>query len=231
MTRSQSRARTLEQAITDALVTGDEDAAAAMLRRAFGRRPDAGADDLPELLEELAEYFVAQDRPEDAIGAAGRAVLMTTAPVRTSEVVKRRCRIAEILLKAGLPDEACAVYAAVAEDAPGETCVHEAAGNDYLDVGDPELAYAWSTAGVELAVSTRSADSCLGRLIGLRRAAMAELGWGRDDLDQAATELIASVRRGERPHTLVLEDDADTDAASDRAVELLEQLRSRRPPS
>ena len=230
MTRSQSPGKTLEQAITDALVSGNEEAAASMLRRAFGRRPHGGVDDLPELLEELAEYFVAQDRTEDAIGAAGRAVLMTTAPLRDAEVVRRRCRIAEILLKAGLPDEAMAVYAAVAEDAPDETCVHEAASNDYLDVGDPEMAYAWSTAGVEHGITRSNTDGCLGRLVSLRRAAMGELGWGRDDLDRRATQLLAQGRLGHVPDTLVIESEADTEVASDRAVELLDQLRQRHRP-
>lgn len=225
MTRPPSRGKTLEQAITDALVQGDEAGAAALLRRAFGRRPDAGADDLPELLEELAEYFVAQDRPEDAIGAAGRAVMLTKAPGRNTDAVRRRCRIAEILLKAGLPDEACAVYASVAEDAPHETCVHEAAGNDYLDVGDPELAFAWTTAGIELAVSESNVSDCLGRLIALRRATMAELGWDPDELDQRASELLVQVRRGRRVDDLYVETDVDLEVASDRAAELLEQLR------
>jgi tetratricopeptide (TPR) repeat protein len=175
------RPRTLEEAITAALATGDEPTAAALLRRAFDRPDQRGTGDLPELLEELAEYFVSLDRYEDAIAAATSAALITSAPAEDG--LRRRARVAQVLLSAGLVDEACAVYAAVAEDAPGQTWVHEAAGSDYVDAEEFELAFAWLTGGLEIAVADGQPVECVRRLCGLRRIAMMALGMPPDDLD------------------------------------------------
>ncbi len=178
-------APTLEHAITLALAHGDEQSATVLLRQAFGGDGRGDEAELPELLEELTEYFVSVDRPEDAIAAASRAVLMTPRNTAEPEGPRRRCRIAEVLLNAGLPDEACAVYAAVAEEAAGETWVHEAAGSDYIDAGEFELGYAWLTAGLEIAVAAGEAD-CIARLQGLRRLSMTMLAMPLDDLDRRA---------------------------------------------
>ena len=197
MTPSRGSAPTLEQAIEIALAGGDEERAAAMLRHAFGREPLRGRSDLPELLEELTEYFVAADRPEDAISAASRAVLMTPDSGVDHEVLRRRCRIAEVLLNAGLLDEAYAVYAAIAEQVPTEAWVHEAAGSDYLDAGELEFALAWLTAGLHIAMAAGDDLMCIARLLGLRRVAMSAMGRGADELDVAAGALLAASDEGD----------------------------------
>ncbi|HVM19171.1 MAG TPA: hypothetical protein VM307_04355, partial [Egibacteraceae bacterium] len=140
--------------------------------------------DLPELLEEFAGYFASCDRHEEAIAAAVHAVRLTSDG--SEQALRRRARIAEILLRAGLSDEACAVYASIAEEAPGQTWVHEAAGSAYADAQEYDLALAWLTAGLELAVTNDESEACVRRLCGLRRIAMAELGVAADDLDGQA---------------------------------------------
>ncbi len=227
MATAEPRSATLEEAIFGALDAGDEERAAGMLRRAFGRRPLAGAADLSELLEELAEYYASQDRPEDALALATRVAMMSSQGSEPSpDALRRRCRVAEMLLRCGLSEEACAVYAAIVEEAPGETWVHEAAGSDYADAGDHELAFAWLTAGLELAMLNSEAN-CAARLLWLRRMSMAELDLPLDDLDREATELI---KRPSRPspdaddlHLLVeLEGEG---VAPERALRLLACLR------
>jgi hypothetical protein len=66
----------------------------APLRRAFGHSARDTTDDLPELLEELAEYYLSVDRAEDAITAAGRAVMMTPSAAGQPDALRRRCRTA-----------------------------------------------------------------------------------------------------------------------------------------
>ena len=162
-----------------------------MLRRAFGRPSGSDAADLPELLEELAEYYASQNRPEDALATATRAALITAPDADPVEGLRRRCRIAEMLLRSGLADEACAAYAAIVEEAPGQTWVHEAAGRDYADAEDHEIAFAWLTAGLEQAMAADEVN-CVARLLGLRRATMAALELPIDDLDRDATALIST---------------------------------------
>lgn len=227
MTTSSGGTQTLERAITLALADGHDETAAAMLRRAFGRAAAAGRDDLPELLEEFAEYFVSVGREEEAIAAGSTALLMTPADGEDEDVLRRRCRIAQILLTAGLPDEACAVYAAVAEEVPGELWVHEAAGCDYVDAGEYELAYGWLTAGLEHAVAKGDDERCVARLLGLRRISMRGLGLPTDDLDAAAVALVAapSEHSADADDVLLL-DELDRDRVPpQRSIELLEALR------
>lgn len=184
--KTLSSTPSLEGAITAALAAGRDEAAAVMLRRAFGREGAGDRDDLPELLEELAEYYLSRGRPEDAMAAAGRAVLMTPVVADEPELLRRRCRIGEILLKAGLVDEACAVYASLAEEARGETWIHELAGSDYVDADEHELAFAWLTAGLEFALAKGDPDDGVARLAGLRRISMSALGLTPDALDRQA---------------------------------------------
>jgi tetratricopeptide (TPR) repeat protein len=191
MITSARHSITLEEAIAVALDAGNSDAAAALLRRAFGRPAQAGADDLPELLEELAEYFVSVDRPDDAVAAAGRAVLATPADADPADVLRRRCRMAGIMLRSDLPEEAFAAYTAVLDEAGAATWVHEAAGSDYLDAADYDFAFAWLTAGLELALAKGEPDRCVARLLGLRRMAMGAMDLPCDALDRNASALIS----------------------------------------
>lgn len=223
-----SPAPTLEEAITAALATGDEARAVVMLRRAFGRGAGSERAELPDLLEELAEYYLSIDRFEDAIAAASRALLVTARRESAPEVLhRRRCRIAEALLQAGLTEEAFSIYAAIAEEISAETCVHEAAGIDYLDAGDHELAFAWLTAGLELAIADGDRQGCAGRLLGLRRISMAALGLGPDELDRRASQL-ATVPESHAADVddIILLDELDRDGLpTERVTRLLRCLR------
>ena len=227
MATSQSRPPTLEQAILTTLADGDEQAAVVLLRRAFGSGGSSDGSDLPELLEELAEYFASVGRPEDAFAVAARAVLLSCSDDDDAELPRCRCRIAEMLLKMGLGDEACAVYTAVAEESPGETWIHEAAGADYLDAGDDELAFAWLTAGLEQAVRDDE-KSCIARLLGLRRVTMEALDLPRDELDVHAGALLEArdAHSSEADDLLLLVELDGDGVAPQRALRLLECLRS-----
>jgi tetratricopeptide (TPR) repeat protein len=229
---STSGARpTLEEAILAALADGDDPAAAALLRVAFGGET-AGVEDLPELLEELAEYFVSVNRPEDALTAASKAIMLTPSGADAQALLKRRCRVAEGMLAAGLAEEATAVYAAVAQEAPGQTWVHEAAGSDYVEAGEHEMAYAWLTAGLELAVAQRDPD-CAERLSTLRRISMTALGRSPDSLDRQAAALIGgepaadtgpATDADEDDLALITELEADGDQDTLRLVQTLRRI-------
>jgi tetratricopeptide (TPR) repeat protein len=221
MPAAQTSGPTLQDAILEALAEGDDFAAAALLRIAFGTGDGSGGgtEDLPELLEELAEYFVSVNRPEDALAAAGKAVLLTPSGADGQRLLSRRCRIGEAMLSAGLVDEACAVYVAIAQEAPGQTWVHEAAGSDYIEAGEQELAFAWLTAGLELAVEDGDVE-CADRLRGLRHISMRALGKRPDPVERAAAALVGGdavvLAAGDQDDdlslvtTLELEGDRDT---------------------
>lgn len=227
MVVSQSPAPTVDHAILAALAAGDHRRAAMLLRRAFGTAAHDGEADLPELLEELAEYFASAHREEDAVAAAAWAALVGTTHEGGPDELRRRRRIAEMLLRMGLPDDACAVYAAVAAEAPCQTWVHEAAASDYADAGDFELAFAWVTAGLEQAV-TQEEKTCIARLLGLRRMAMDALELSADDLDQQASAVL---RQRQMPSAaaddleLLVELDGDG-VPPERALRLLGILRA-----
>jgi hypothetical protein len=221
---------TLEEAILTALAEGDDNAAAALLRVAFGGET-AGPDDLPELLEQLAEYFVSVNRPEDALTAAGRAILLTPSGADAQKLLQRRCRIAEGMLAAGLVEEACAVYTAVAQEVPGQTWVHEAAGSDYVEAGEHEMAFAWLTAGLELAIAQDDPE-CAERLCTLRRISMRALGHEPDGLERKAAALIGGNFEPQAPEhgveiddlALITELEADGDQDALRLVQTLRRV-------
>ena len=228
---SESGARpTLEEAILGALAEGDDEAAAALLRLAFGGET-AGPEDLPELLDQLAEYFVSVNRPEDALTAAGRAILLTPSGADSQKLLERRCRIAEGMLAAGLAEEACAVYAAVAQEAPDQTWVHEAAGSDYVEAGEHEMAFGWLTAGLELAIAQGDPE-CAERLCTLRRFSMRALGREPDSLERKAAALIGGDAAPQATDNdvelddlaLVSELEADGDQGALRLVQTLRRI-------
>jgi tetratricopeptide (TPR) repeat protein len=219
-----SPAPTLAEAIVAALAEGEDATAARLLRRAFGRADCSGTDDLPELLEALAEYFMTTDQPEEAFAAAARAVCMTETRAHEPEGLRCRCRVAEILLRFGLAEEAYAVYATVAQDAPGQTWVHEAAGTGYLDAGEHELALAWLSAGLEIALANGEA-SCVNRLMGLRRIAMGAFDLPADALDAQAIELLELTRDHQLEDLVALEEIDLTADDPERLIRLVTALR------
>ena len=225
-----SRGRTLEQAIIAALAAGDDDQAAALLRHAFGYEHTSKSADLPELLEELTEYFLSQDRSEDAIAVASEALLATSPGPGDPAVLRRRCRIGEILLKVDLPDEACAVYASIAQEAPDDaTFVHQVAGSDYLDAGEHELAFAWLTAGLQIALRQQDQEAAAALLV-LRRASMHALALPPDPLDQRASAPASPAHApSAEADDLLLHDELDRHRdTGGHVLDLLEQLRRAR---
>ena len=155
-----------------------------------------------------------------------KAVCMTEARAQEPEGLRCRCRIAEILLRFGLAEEAYAVYATVAQDAPGQTWVHEAAGTGYLDAGEHELALAWLSAGLETALVSEE-RSCVDRLLGLRRITMDAMGVPPDTLDGQAGEFL-DLARDHVLDDLVVLDEIDLTRDPRRFIRLVGALRSAR---
>lgn len=221
------RTPTVAEAILAAVSRGDDHAATVMLGRAFGCAAGVDEADLPALLEELAEYMLEQDRTEEAFAAASSAVLSTPSPEADEAVLRRRCRVAEVLLKGGLVDEACALYVAVKQAAPWAPWVHEVAGSDHLDAGEPELALAWLTSGLELALDQRAAPEDVAPLLERRRAGMVELGWPPDDLDRRASALLRCppAHHPEGDEVVLAAQLDGTGGSAEQVVRLLARLR------
>jgi tetratricopeptide (TPR) repeat protein len=178
---------TIESAISQALADGDETQAVSLLRHAFA----APAASLPELLEELAEYYAAQGRVEDAVGAMGRAL-----DAGWDGRPDARCRMAEYLLRAGLPGEAEELYEAARDDHPDDLDVYHAAGVDYAEAGRPERAVAWLTAGLERALALGVGAHCgvVCDMVQVRRECLMALERALDALDARVDAAVRAHR-------------------------------------
>ncbi|MDP9406073.1 MAG: hypothetical protein M3O86_05670 [Actinomycetota bacterium] len=181
---------TLEDRITVALTDGDDAQAAALLERAFDADYACGEDRLPCLLEELAEYYADLGRYDDAIATMAHALEKgwTGRP-------DGRCRIAEFLLRAGLVDEAAALYDEVRADTPDDVCVYHSAGVEYAATGRHERALAWLTDGLDRAVTQNECDGIVAQMLSLRRDALAALGRPHDELDDRAQRALDAAGR------------------------------------
>jgi len=185
----------LEDELQRVLTTYPRDAAAAagVLERAVTAcRADADvADwfDLPGLLDELAEVYQLLDRTDDAMAAMHAAI---AAGYRGSP--DPRCRLAEILLRAGRTEPAHDFYAQVKAATPDDVWLYNNAGLEYDAAGDHSRALDWLTAGLELALDTGDPDNLVSQLNQLRREQLTALGHELDDLDARAETFLAQPR-------------------------------------
>jgi hypothetical protein len=129
---------------------------------------------LPELLGELSEAYEQLGRTEDALDTMRAA---TTAGYTGAP--DPRCRLAEILLRAGRAEEAHPIFGEVKAETPDDVWLYNNAGLEYGAAGDHERALEWLTEGAARPVPARAADrGCrpAGRLLG-RRAGRRRRAW------------------------------------------------------
>ena len=169
----------------------DPVAAAAVLERAVAAcRSDPAAADRwhePELLDELVDVYEQLGRTDDAIAAMRSAI---TAGWRGRP--DGRCRIAELLMRAGRVAEAAPLWDQVRADTPDDVWLYNNAGLEYADVGDDATALAWLTEGLELALVTGEPEHLVDQLRDLRGAALTRLGRPADRLQERATQFMAT---------------------------------------
>ena len=105
-----------------------------------------------------------------------------------------RCRLAEILLRAGRAEEAHPIFARVKAETPGDVWLYNNAGLEYGAADDHERALAWLTEGLELALSTGDPERLVAQMSDLRRESLKALGRQLDDLEARADEFLAQPR-------------------------------------
>ena len=144
---------------------------------------------LPELLGELSEAYEQLGRTEDALEAMRSAITAGYAGAPDP-----RCRLAEILLRAGRAEEAHPIFARVKAETPGDVWLYNNAGLEYGAAGDDERALEWLTEGLELALSTGDPERLVAQMSDLRRESLKALGRQLDDLEARAEEFLAQPR-------------------------------------
>jgi tetratricopeptide (TPR) repeat protein len=188
----------------------DPAAVAVVLERAVAAcRSDPAAADRwhePELWDELVDVYEQLGRTDDAI-AAMRSAIAAGWRGRPDG----RCRIAELLMRAGRLAEATPLWDQVRADTPDDVWLYNNAGPEYADVGDDATALTWLTDGLELALATGDPEQLVDQLHDLRGAALSRLGRPADRLqDRAKAFLDVPVRTGHRfaapPSTALLSD-------------------------
>jgi tetratricopeptide (TPR) repeat protein len=104
--------------------------------------------DLPGLLDELAKVYQQLGRADDALTTMRAAI---DADYDASP--DPRCRLAEIMLRAGRAEPAAQIYAQVKADTPNDVWLYNSAGLEYAAAGNPQWALDWLTEGLQLAFS------------------------------------------------------------------------------
>ena len=168
----------------------DPAAAAVVLERAVAAcRSDPAAADRwhePELWDELVDVYEQLGRTDDAI-AAMRSAIAAGWRGRPDG----RCRIAELLMRAGRVDEARPLWDQVRADTPDDVWLYNNAGLEYAVVGDDATALTWLTDGLALALATGDPERLVDQLHDLRGAALSRLGRPADRLQERATQFLA----------------------------------------
>jgi tetratricopeptide (TPR) repeat protein len=147
---------------------------------------------LPELLDELASTYCHLGRFDEALVAMREAI---DAGARGQPDV--RCRIAEILMRAGRVAEAEPIWAQVRADTPGDVWLYNNAGLEYADIGENATALTWLTEGLRIALATDDPERLVDQLMELRKASMTALGLEADEL-QAQAAAFDEARQRER---------------------------------
>jgi tetratricopeptide (TPR) repeat protein len=174
----------------------DPAASAEVLERAITAcRAEADARDwfdLPGLLDELVEVYQELGRVDDALATMRAAI-----EAGYDSQPDPRCRLPEILLRAGRAEPAGQIYAQVKTDTPEDVWLYNSAGCEYAAAGDPTTAVDWLTKGLRLALDHGDPENLVGQLLSLRREQLAELGQQLDELD-AHAERFHTRRRAQR---------------------------------
>ena len=152
---------------------------------------------LPELLDELAETYGDAGRVDDALHTMRQAIDAGLGGQPDS-----RCRIAEILMRAGRIEEAEPIWAQVRADTPDDVWLFNNAGLEYAAIGDHATAQAWLTEGMRLALDSDDPDRLIPQLIDLRRENMTALNLPPDDLQTRAADFQAARQRDSRQRVL-----------------------------
>jgi tetratricopeptide (TPR) repeat protein len=189
----------LEDELARVLAASPRDAVAdaEVLQRAVAAcRADPEARDsfdLPGLLDELAEVYQQLGRVEDALAAMQAAI-----DAGYAGSPDPRCRLAEILLRAGRTKPAAQVYAQVKADTPDDVWLYNSAGLEYAAAGDPQQALDWFTQGLQLALDTGDPENLVAQLQALRREQLNDLAHQLDELDARAKQFLTQ-RQLRRP--------------------------------
>ncbi|MEV0903106.1 SEC-C metal-binding domain-containing protein [Actinoplanes sp. NPDC049802] len=152
---------------------------------------------LTELLDELAQAYADTGRFDEALQTIREAVDAGLGGEPDS-----RCRIAEILMRAGRVAEAEPIWTQVKADTPGDVWLFNNAGLEYAAVGDHTTALAWLTDGMRIALDSGDPERLIPQLIDLRRTSMTELNLEADDLQARAADFHAERERDSRQRIL-----------------------------
>lgn len=142
--------------------------------------------DALELHDELAEAYDRLGRVEDALRHAD-----VLADHGYESEPDPRCRRAEILTRHGRLAEAAAIWDEVARDTPDDVWLYNNAGLEYGAIGEHQLALAWLTKGLDLALRTGDPERLVGQLRNLRANSLAALGREPDWLQTAEPRPVA----------------------------------------
>jgi tetratricopeptide (TPR) repeat protein len=185
----------LEDQLQRVLTACPRDAAVAaeVLERAISAcRADPEARDwfdLPGLLDELAEIYQQLGRVDDALEAMRAAI-----DAGYAGSPDPRCRLAEIMLRAGRTEPAAQIYAQVKADTPDDVWLYNSAGLEYAAAGDPQQALDWLTQGLRLALDTDDPENLIAQLRAPRREQLNDLGHNLDELDARAETFLTQSR-------------------------------------
>ena len=105
-----------------------------------------------------------------------------------------RCRLAEILLRAGRATEAHPIFDEVKAETPDDVWLYNNAGLEYGAAGDHERAVDWLTEGLELALAAGDPERLVAQMSDLRRESLAALGRDLDELEARADAFLAQPR-------------------------------------
>jgi tetratricopeptide (TPR) repeat protein len=186
----------VERQLDDVMSARPRDYAACIvaLREAVAlTRTDPDAEEvfyLPELLDELATAYSESGLVDEALRTMQEAIDAGLGGEPDS-----RCRIAEILMRAGRVVEAEPIWAQVRAETPGDVWLFNNAGLEYADVGDHATALAWLTDGLRIALDSGDPERLVGQLVDLRRASMDALGVPPDDLQARAVDVDTARQR------------------------------------
>jgi tetratricopeptide (TPR) repeat protein len=182
-------------------VPRDPVAAIAALEEAisFARSSAEAAEwfDQAELLGELADEYEAAGRVDEALAAMRSAI-----DAGWSGHPDGRCRVAEILMRAGRAREAERIWAELKSELPDDQWLCHSAAVEYDAIGDPETALRWCTDGLRLAMRTDDPYELAEPLFDLRTRSLDKLGLPGDELQDRAENFVHSSGRAAPPALL-----------------------------